>query len=108
MPNINIFLDGSWLFKVCGPGHVLAGRTENPNSSIRIDFAKLDQTLLTHVGTNQPECGNLGTRYLATSVFTLPDDLDTWPDSLDDILPDHIEMTRRNIAARNRFVQSAI
>ena len=105
---MNVFIDGSWLFKVQGPGHVLAAKGENPDSGIHLDFARLDHALLAHVRAHDPACDQLGSRYLATSVFTLPNDLDTWSDSNDDILPDHLEQTRRAIYARNRFVESAL
>lgn len=108
MSQLNIFIDGSWLFKVCGPGHVLAAKAENPDYGVRLDFGRLDQTLLAHVRAHDPACDELGVRFLATSVFSLPNDLEAWPDNNHDILPDHVEQTRRSIFARNRFVQSAL
>ncbi|MCS1409248.1 MAG: hypothetical protein M2R45_02428 [Verrucomicrobia subdivision 3 bacterium] len=107
MPRIHIFIDGSWLFKVAGPDHVLAAKTDRPDCSVRLDFARLDQSLLRHV-RNHADCEALGTRYFATSIFMLPDDLDNWPAVDNDIRPDRLRHIRRVIHARNEFVNNAL
>lgn len=107
MAKLNVFIDGSWLFKVCAPGHVLAARTENDNQGVVLDFARLDMILLDHATAHDPDCTELGERYLCTSVFTLPPDFDGWPDQYDGIRAEHVEQAKRNIYARNRFVKSA-
>ncbi len=108
MPQINVFIDGSWLFKVAASGHVLAANTERPDTSVRLDFARLDQSLLRHVRACGATCDGLGVRYLATSIFNLPDDLDNWPALDNNIRPKHLEQFRRTIHARNQFVEAAL
>lgn len=108
MPKLNVFIDGSWLYKACGPGKVLASKTENIDHGIRIDFARLDMVLHDHAKVHDPSCAELGERYLSTSVFSLPQDFDSWPDDHEGISPAHVEQTKRGINARNRFVDSAL
>lgn len=108
MSKLNIFIDGSWLYKACGPGYVLAAKTEHTDSGFRIDFEKLNHCLLDHAQRKNPDCNALGELHLSTSVFTLPDDFDTWPDQYDNVLPAYIDQTKRSNYARNRFVQSAL
>lgn len=108
MAKLNVFIDGSWLYKACGPGHVLASKTENIDHGVRVDFSRLDMVLHDHAKAHDPNCTELGERYLSTSVFSLPPDFDNWPEEYDTILPAHIEQTKRGIHARNRFVDSAL
>src|SRR5438552_637030 len=108
MPRLHIFIDGSWLYKVAAPDRVLAAKTENPTQAVRIDFGRLDGTLLRHAQSHDKTCTDLGDRFLSTSIFTLPPDFDSWPDQYDSVLPEQIEQTKRGIYARNRFVETAI
>ena len=108
MSKINVFIDGSWLFKVAAPDHVLAAKTEHPDTSVRLDFARLDQSLLQHVREHDGSCKNLGVRYIATSIFTLPEDLDKWPSLENNIRPKHLEHFRRVVHARNQFAEEAM
>lgn len=108
MSKLNVFIDGSWLYKACGPGLVLAAKTEHTDSGVRVDFRKFNQTLLAYARQHNPDCTELGEMHLSTSVFTLPDDFDTWPDQYEAVLPTHVEQTKRSNFARNRFVQGAL
>ncbi len=107
MSQLNVFIDGSWLFKACGPERVLANRTEWPSQAFPLSFAKLDAALLAHIGGVQPHCNALGDRYLSTSIFTLPDDFDSWPDQFDQFTVDNVETTRKAVAAREAFARAA-
>ena len=107
MSQLHIFIDGSWLYKVVAPERVLAAKTENPTQAFRLDFQKLDRALLKHVQKHDAKCTATGDRFLSTSVFSIPADLDKWPDEDDTILPAQIERAQRGIFARNRFVKTA-
>lgn len=107
MSKLNVFIDGSWLYKASGPGYILASKTENPEQGVRIDFDRLDMVLLDHARGHDPTCTELGERYLSTSVFTLPPDFDSWPQRYPAIQTAHVEQTKRGVYARNRFVESA-
>lgn len=108
MSKINVFIDGSWLFKVAASDHVLADKTEHPDTPVRLDFARLDQSLLRHVREHDDACKSLGDRYIATSIFTLPENLDNWPALENNIRPKHLEHFRRVVHARNQFVEAAL
>lgn len=108
MSQLNIFIDGSWLYKACSPGLVLASKTENLDRGVRIDFSKLNETLLNHVKESDNNCKSIGDLYLSTSLFSLPNDFDSWPDEYDFILAEQVEKTKKGLFARGRFVQSAL
>ncbi len=108
MPHLNVFIDGSWLFKACAPERALANRTEWPEKTFGIDFAKLDGVLIDHVKAAAPDCASLGARYIATSIFALPDNFEEWPNEYDGVTADDISRTRAGVAARQRFVDGAL
>ncbi|UTG93456.1 hypothetical protein [Geobacter sulfurreducens] len=105
---LHIFIDGSWLYKACSPGLVLASKTENSDKGVRINFSRLNKNLLHHVQHIDKGCDSIGDLYLSTSLFRLPDDFDRWPEQYDSVLPDHVEKTKRSLYARGQFVQSAL
>ncbi len=107
MSQLNIFIDGSWLFKQCAPEKTLAAHTEWPDKAFGLDFEKLNTALLKHSANARPHCDTLGERYLATSVFTLPDNFDEWPAEYEDVTAEDIARTRKSVHARERFVAAA-
>lgn len=108
MPQLNVFIDGSWLYKACSPGLVLASKTKNSDHGVRLDFSRLNDALLSHVKSVDAGCAEIGGLYLSTSLFCLPDDFDSWPERYDFVLPEQIEKTKRSLYARGKFVQAAI
>lgn len=108
MSKLHVFIDGTWLYKVCAPEGSLASRMEHPTKVVHLDFTKLNARLLQHVKSHNLQCKFIGESYLSTSIFTLPDDFDAWPDNYDQILPEHIEITKRSRNARERFVETAL
>jgi hypothetical protein len=106
MSTVNVFIDGSWLFKACAPEKALAGRMEWPQRIFPLDFAKLDSALLAHAQAHA-RCDALGDRYICTSIFALPEDFDQWPNDFPDVTADDINRTRAGTVARNRFIESA-
>lgn len=108
MSKLNVFIDGSWLFKACAPEKALAARTEWSEKTFPLDFARLDQALLAHARAATPACNLLGDRFISTSIFTLLDNFDAWPDEFDGVTADDISRTRQGVVARQRFVDSAI
>jgi hypothetical protein len=105
---LNIFIDGSWLFKACAAEKALAGRTERPTKSFPLDFGKLDSALLAHAHSTRPPCDTLGERYISTSIFSLPDDFDDWPIDFPDVTTEDISRTRSGINARQHFLDGAL
>ena len=108
MGKLNVFVDGSWLFKACAPERALAARTEFPEKNFALDFAKLDRALLRHACGSVGDCDTLGDRFLVTSIFALPDDFDKWPGEFHDITSDDISRTKNGVTSRQRFVDAAV
>jgi len=108
MSSLNIFIDGSWLFRACGAEMILSSKTEISDRRFRIDFAKLDQALLRHVQARGASCCVVGERYLATSIFHLPVTIANWPEESSDVTPSDIEKIRKNVHARRSFADVAI
>lgn len=106
MPRMHVFVDGSWLFKACGPEKALAAQTEWSQRRFDLDFARLDHALLAHL--TPARCDELGDRYLATSVFSLPDDFDEWPQHYEGVTAEDVKQTRSAVNARSRFVDAAV
>ena len=48
MSKIHIFIDGTWLFKVCGAGAALSYTTDSPTYPFLIDWNKFDSSLRQH------------------------------------------------------------
>lgn len=108
MSKLNIFVDGSWLFKACAPERALAYRLEYPDRAFQLDFSKLTSALLEHAKSQISHCTELGEMYFSTSIFSLPDDLDAWPDERDDVSVSDIESVRKSNYAREKFSEKAI
>lgn len=109
MSKLNIFVDGSWLFKVCKSGSALAKGTANPSYPFPFDFSGFVSAAVDHVkektGNNKVSPGKL---IFSTSIFDLPEDFDDWPNKIPEILPEKIELTRRLVHAKETFLQKAM
>jgi hypothetical protein len=108
MSRLNIFIDGSWLFKVCQPDGVLSKKTENDTYPFPLDFTKLNHELLDFVCSLNATCTEIGDCYFATSIFALPSDFSDWPNRYADITTANIETTKRNVSQRESFARSAL
>jgi len=108
MSRLHVFIDGSWLFKACAPERALSARLEYPDRAFKISFDRFCRALLSHAATNDPACNALGDRFLSTSIFAIPADIDEWPAERDDVVSSDIENVRNSVAAREAFVQAAL
>lgn len=108
MRKLHIFIDGSWLFKICGPEKVLANQMEESVKGISINFEKLNNLCLNHVKKYKQDCNELGDRYYSTSLFEFPSNFDQWPDFLEDITTQDIIKTRRNVHRRSQVANNAL
>ncbi|OQX67089.1 MAG: hypothetical protein B6A08_17145 [Sorangiineae bacterium NIC37A_2] len=106
MAKLNIFIDGSWLFKACGKGSALSNRTEGAGP-FRLDFERLCNALLAHAARANPNCTTIGERYLSTSILDIPADVEDWIDGTT-IFDEDIQALRSSVHARDRFAQSAL
>jgi hypothetical protein len=94
---LNVFIDGSWLFKICNPEGVLASKTESFTKSFQLSFEKLGQALLKHIQEVEPKCDQINEQYLSTSIFELPSDFDDWPNRYEGITSSDVESNKRNV-----------
>lgn len=85
----------------------MANATDQPDHRFRFDFSKLNQALLAHVAAHGGVCDDVGECQISTSIFTLPEDFDDWPNQYDDITIESVEKVRRAVAAREAFVRQA-
>lgn len=107
MSRIHIFIDGSWLFKICGPEGVLSSKTDKPTKAFSLDFTKLNQSILSHAKKFDRDCSELGDLYYSTSIFDLPGDFDEWPNEYENITSSDIEVIKRNVHARSLVAANA-
>src|SRR5690606_41669115 len=91
---LNIFVDGSWLFKACGRERALSNRLEYSDSVFRLDFKKLSDELLQYANKHDSDCTEFGERIVSTSIFSLPDDLEHSPEENEEIRKDDAERGR--------------
>ncbi len=103
---LNVYIDGSWLFKQCDRGKIFANRTESPARSVTIDFGKLVRMLEHRAELFFGSPTERGGLFFCTSIFSIPADADTWPEVLTD--PDRFTKLRANIHARQAFAQMAV
>lgn len=85
----------------------MANATDHPDHRFPLDFTKLNAALLTHVNEHGANCDGIGEAQISTSIFSLPDDFDDWPNQYDDITAESIEKVRRAVSARENFVRDA-
>jgi len=108
MSKIHIFIDGTWLFKVCGADAALSYTTSSPGYPFSIDWNKFDFAIRQHVDQEANISLELGDRILSTSIFTLPDDFDNWSNRFSEITKEQIKKTKQVVFAKNRFAQAAV
>lgn len=107
MKKLHIFIDGSWLFKICSPEGVLATKTDRPTKPFALDFSKLNKSLLEHAKSHDAECTGFGDLFYATSIFEIPDDIDEWPNDFTNITTNDIEIVKRGVHARTMVAKNA-
>lgn len=107
MSKLNIFIDGTWLFRVCQPDGVLSNRTEYNTQSFKLNFDKLTQSLLDFL-VSKGKSVEVGEKYISTSIFSFPPDLNNWPNESPDISSSDIERVTRGAQAREFMIQNAI
>ncbi len=107
MPKLNIFIDGTWLFRVCQQDGVLSNRTEYDTQSFKLNFERLSNSLLNYLKSKGKDI-ELGERYLSTSIFELPTDLNNWVNENPDVTTNDIERVTKGVQAREYMVQNAI
>lgn len=100
----NVYVDGTWLFSKCGPGHIFANRMEFPENRFRLDFDRLlnllGGELRARGAAEEGEPIERGSLYFYTAIFDVPDDPDPeWGD---------VEPIRRRSEARRHFADDAI
>lgn len=86
----------------------MATRLEYPDRAFRLNFERLCSSLLRHAATYDPACDSFGDKFLSTSIFALPDDVDEWPAEREDVTTADIENVRQSVAAREAFVANAL
>ncbi len=118
---LNIFIDGSWLFKVQN-GVLKSKRIRSQGAKpVFIDFSKLSNLILKHVQANGfPYCKEFGERHCCISVLTLPGNLDTWEGKKISELNRHLknnnyvvnksdlDKVKKNCFVRDNFARSAV
>lgn len=107
MQKLNIFIDGTWLFRVCQPGGVLSNRTEYDTQSFKLSFERLTKSLIEHL-KSKGKTVEAGERYLSTSIFNLPSDINNWPNENPDVTTVDIERVTKGAQAREFMVQNAV
>ena len=93
---MNVFIDGSWLFRQCGPSGSLAYATDRPSNRFPLDFNRLNEELLRHVESQGHHCDGLGELVFAISILSLPSDIDDWPNRYPGIRPENITLHLTN------------
>lgn len=107
MSSLNVFIDGSWLFRVVASGGSLANATDTPQTRFCLDFAKLTNALLRHLRDNGKSCETPGELVISTSIFNIPTDIDSWPNRFAGITSTDVEKVKRNVFSRDQFVREA-
>lgn len=115
MSKLNVFIDGTWLFKVV-EGNVFNRFVERPDL-FDIDFSKLNRLMIDHVRRQRPDCTEMGECHFVTSIFNLPPDFDKWVGKVIThpyggqsitVYPKNIVETKKSIQRRTEFAQNAI
>lgn len=103
---LNLYVDGSWLFKQCDRKKIFANRTESPGRWVSVDFTKMISLIEGRAGAFYGSAPERGVAYFCTSIFTIPVDADTWPTVLRD--PSRLSKLRANVHARQAFADKAV
>ncbi len=109
MGKLHVFIDGSWLIKVCAPNGILAERFCVPNQ-FKLDFSKLKDVIYRHIASTQPDCTEIGDCYFITSIFDIPANMNTWIGrtvNTRTITQDQLDKTTRNVRMREDYANRA-
>lgn len=115
MSKLHVFIDGSWFYKVV-EGTVFDRFLAQPHF-FELDFSKLNALMLKHIREHRPDCTEIGNCYFVTSIFELPQDIDTWVGrtiTSDDncqtiqVTQQNIEIIKNSVRKRKEFAQSAV
>lgn len=108
MSKMHIFIDGSWLFRVCQPYGVLSAKTICKSNRFFMNFGKLNSLILNYIQEKDDGCTEIGDCYFVTSIFQLPADLNTWPARNPQFSGKLIQDLQNNVHARTQFASEAI
>ncbi len=97
----NAYIDGSWLFRQCGPNGLLANQTEYPENVFRLDFGRLLSVFGGHLSRSLGgEVADPAELFLYTAIFVIPSEPDPkWGD---------ISFIESNSHTRRMFADSAV
>ena len=110
MSKLHIYIDGSWLIKLCAPNGLFQARMQ-PGNHFVLDFEELKQAVFAHVSSLKPDCTEIGNCYFITSVFSLPPDFTSWAGRVvenSQLTQDQIAKTSRNVIMRQDYVNRAL
>lgn len=109
MKKLNVFVDGSWLFKVCKGGSSLSKGTDSPTYPFPFSFSGFITGLIDYIKTQTGETDiEPGKLIFCTSLFDLPHDFDDWSNQIPEILPDQVELSKRVVYAKTGFQDKAL
>lgn len=108
MAKLNVFIDGTWLFRVCQPDGVLSNRTIYSTKRFNLDFTKFIDSLILHLNNQGKATEGVGDLYLSTSIFDFSDDINEWPSESDEITSNDIERVIKGAIARELMVTNAV
>ena len=108
LKKLHIFIDGSWLFRVCQPVGILASRTERSGYSFDINFAKLSKVLLQHVRHYDRDCAKVGEKYYVTTILTIPENIENLVDDDSESTINIVERIKRTSISRSSVAENAV
>lgn len=98
MNKFNMFVDGSWLFRICRASGILASKTETPDDHFRIDFAKLADFIDRTLECFYSKPFGKGELMIFSSIIDFSNADESWGD---------LTRIKQNSTARQQFVKSA-
>jgi NYN domain len=110
LPNLNVFIDGSWLFNACRAGRSLSASTEESSGNFSIDFDRFNDSLLRYVKEQSAvQDLTLGDLFMVTSIFEIPAGSEDWPINYSEhCTTEGLERVKNGAGARERFVAKAL
>lgn len=110
----NVFVDGSWLFKICGVSGPLYSRTDKRDKSFKLDFNKLIKLIQNKLRNDfQNPLIQSGDFYLFSAIFDYDENqIRKWYaekkcDLKNQSIDKFIEQFKSNVNARTIFTKSA-
>jgi len=108
LKKLHIFIDGSWLFRICQPDGILASRTERSGYGFDINFAKLSKVLLQHVRHYDRDCAKVGEKYYVTTILIIPENIDNLVEDDSDTTINVVERIKRTSISRSSVAENAV